>query len=348
MRSTGFVRPARGSACSATTKSYANRASAGTRRRRAFVAVARTVRRRERLGESPIGTQGGRTHVAQEFCGTVSTGRARLNAATTAAVTEFALIEHLDAKPGDLRTGDGPKSASRVAVAWIPACLLLDEPAAGLSTVETTELGSLVRRLADTWGMGILLVEHDMDLVMSICDRIVVMEFGRVIADGDAESSAHRSRGHRGIPWCSARGTRLAGGRLCEVDAPASRAGNSRIRAARYSWRAQCMAGPTAIRSSRSQPRSPTGGSRRGSLVPTEPARPPRADTVRRAAVARRNRMVSTARSTRKACTVERARDCRASATTAAFHEAVNAGTICVWEGLRQRALDSSPNSAHS
>jgi sulfate-transporting ATPase len=61
---------------------------------------------------------------------------------------------------------------------------MLDEPAAGLDEVESRELATLNRRLADERGMGVLLVEHDVGLVMSTCDYIVVIEFGKVIAAG--------------------------------------------------------------------------------------------------------------------------------------------------------------------
>ena len=63
-----------------------------------------------------------------------------------------------------------------------PDLLLLDEPASGLSGAEMTEIGDLVRGLADR--MSVMLVEHHMDLVMSVCDDIVVLDFGRVIARG--------------------------------------------------------------------------------------------------------------------------------------------------------------------
>lgn len=67
-----------------------------------------------------------------------------------------------------------------------PSLLLLDEPASGLSNDEMDELATMIRGLRSR--MGILLVEHHMDLVMSVCDRIVVLDFGRVIADGTPES----------------------------------------------------------------------------------------------------------------------------------------------------------------
>jgi len=65
-----------------------------------------------------------------------------------------------------------------------PALLLLDEPAAGADTTETAELTGLIRRLRDTFDVSILLVEHDMSLVMGLCDRIYVLDFGKKIAEG--------------------------------------------------------------------------------------------------------------------------------------------------------------------
>jgi sulfate-transporting ATPase len=62
--------------------------------------------------------------------------------------------------------------------------LMLDEPAAGLDEYETKELAQLVRRLAKEWGIGILLVEHQMPFIMELCDRVVVLDFGRMIASG--------------------------------------------------------------------------------------------------------------------------------------------------------------------
>jgi branched-chain amino acid transport system ATP-binding protein len=64
-----------------------------------------------------------------------------------------------------------------------PELLLLDEPSSGLSEDESDELGVLLRALADD-GLGILLVEHDVDLVMGVCDRINVLDFGHILAEG--------------------------------------------------------------------------------------------------------------------------------------------------------------------
>jgi branched-chain amino acid transport system ATP-binding protein len=64
-----------------------------------------------------------------------------------------------------------------------PALLLLDEPAGGLGADELSELGDLIRELRGS--MAVVLVEHHMDLVMAVCDRVVVLDFGRVIASGE-------------------------------------------------------------------------------------------------------------------------------------------------------------------
>jgi branched-chain amino acid transport system ATP-binding protein len=70
------------------------------------------------------------------------------------------------------------------AVATEPFLLLLDEPAAGMNPQETKELEALIRRIRASEGISILLIEHDMKLVMSLCDRIYVMDSGENIAEG--------------------------------------------------------------------------------------------------------------------------------------------------------------------
>lgn len=70
------------------------------------------------------------------------------------------------------------------AIASRPKLLLLDEPAAGLSETEVADLNALIRRLCDQLGMTVMLVEHVMPLVMGLCDRIAVLETGRLLATG--------------------------------------------------------------------------------------------------------------------------------------------------------------------
>jgi branched-chain amino acid transport system ATP-binding protein len=70
------------------------------------------------------------------------------------------------------------------ALAVEPTLLLLDEPAAGLNATETAEMAVTITDLRDALGISVLLVEHDMGLVMGIADRVSVLDFGRLIADG--------------------------------------------------------------------------------------------------------------------------------------------------------------------
>ena len=81
--------------------------------------------------------------------------------------------------------------AQRVAIARAlinePELLLLDEPAAGMNPQETDELGAFIRRIRSEFGLTIFIIEHHMNLVMEISDRIYVIEFGRQIAEGIPE-----------------------------------------------------------------------------------------------------------------------------------------------------------------
>ena len=92
-------------------------------------------------------------------------------------------------KTADYRAGSLPYGAQRRleimrALATKPKLLLLDEPAAGMNPSETTELMDTIREIRDRFQIGIFLIEHDMSLVMGICEGIVVLNYGRVIAKG--------------------------------------------------------------------------------------------------------------------------------------------------------------------
>jgi sulfate-transporting ATPase len=103
------------------------------------------------------------------------------------AVVEFQLDEDLHRDVKDLSYGKRRLLAIARAVATHPSVLLLDEPAAGLSSAESTELARVVRRLADDWGMAVLVVEHDMNFVMEVCDEVMVLDFGTLIASGSPD-----------------------------------------------------------------------------------------------------------------------------------------------------------------
>ncbi|MVZ99900.1 ATP-binding cassette domain-containing protein [Actinomadura sp. LD22] len=117
-----------------------------------------------------------------------------LSEAAVASVREFRLQPWLDKLPGDLPYGQRRLVAIARAVATSPSVLLLDEPAAGLDEVSTRELAALIRRLAEQWRMGILLIEHDVSMVLNTCDKIVALDFGRVVATGTPEEIRNNSK----------------------------------------------------------------------------------------------------------------------------------------------------------
>lgn len=108
----------------------------------------------------------------------VRPGRIELSTAATIAAHTFALEEVFAERPDSLPFGQRRMVAIARAVASAPSVLLLDEPASGLDSSEAEELGRLIRTLADQWGIGVLLVEHNLDMVLSVCDEITVMSAG--------------------------------------------------------------------------------------------------------------------------------------------------------------------------
>jgi len=107
--------------------------------------------------------------------------------------TALQLLDHVglpgraNAVASSLPYGDQRRLEIARALATRPELLLLDEPAAGTNPAEKQELAALIRRINHERGVSVLLIEHDMRLVMSVADRVVVLNFGKVIAQGRPE-----------------------------------------------------------------------------------------------------------------------------------------------------------------
>ena len=99
----------------------------------------------------------------------------------------FDMQDLANTKAGSLPYGAQRRLEIVRAMATNPSLLLLDEPAAGMNPSETAELMENIRKIRDTFQIAVLLIEHDMNLVMNICEGICVLNFGRVIAKGSPE-----------------------------------------------------------------------------------------------------------------------------------------------------------------
>jgi len=99
-------------------------------------------------------------------------------------VDEVGLSAAIDRRAGDLSYGDQRRVEIARALATAPRVLLLDEPAAGLNPSETQTLVELIRRINTVMGIGVLVVEHDMRLVMDLCRRIQVINRGHLVSEG--------------------------------------------------------------------------------------------------------------------------------------------------------------------
>ena len=97
------------------------------------------------------------------------------------------LTERADWNAGNLPYGDQRRLEIARAMCMRPVLLCLDEPAAGLNPRESADLNRLLTYIRDEHGIGLLLIEHDMSVVMGISDHIVVLDYGRKISDGTPE-----------------------------------------------------------------------------------------------------------------------------------------------------------------
>ena len=126
----------------------------------------------------------------QTFLGTILRSpfhRGEEHAMTARAMHLLELFELADRAEENARSlpyGDQRKLEIARALATSPKVLLLDEPAAGMNPQEKKELKNLIRRVRDEFHVTILLIEHDMSLVMDVCERITVLDYGVTIAEG--------------------------------------------------------------------------------------------------------------------------------------------------------------------
>jgi branched-chain amino acid transport system ATP-binding protein len=136
----------------------------------------------------------GACHLAQlSMAGAVVLGRRareeqlRLASAVLEAAVTVGIVDHLDARVDDLPYGLQKRVDVARALVGGARLLLLDEPAAGLSSSEVDDMGQLLVRLRRDTQLGMLLVEHHLDFVRQVVDRIYVLEAGRVIASGEPD-----------------------------------------------------------------------------------------------------------------------------------------------------------------
>ena len=111
----------------------------------------------------------------------------KANAKAMELLDFMGLADLADQKAGSLPYGVQRRLEIVRALATNPSIILLDEPAAGMNPSETTELMHQIRRIRDTFHIAIFLIEHDMNLVMNVCEAIAVVNYGRLIAKGTPE-----------------------------------------------------------------------------------------------------------------------------------------------------------------
>lgn len=106
----------------------------------------------------------------------------------------FGLSDIAEWKAGALSYGNQRRLEIARALALSPDFLLLDEPAAGMNAAETTALIASVQRVRDTFGCGIVVIDHDLRFIMTVCQRIYVLDMGEIVASGAPEEVRRNPR----------------------------------------------------------------------------------------------------------------------------------------------------------
>ncbi|NUP34746.1 MAG: ABC transporter ATP-binding protein [Streptomycetaceae bacterium] len=151
--------------------------------RRARRGMARTFQRLELFGSLTVREN---IHVAAAQYRRRHPSAERAGVATGQLVERLNLGDIAEVRADQLPTGQGRMVELARALACRPRILLLDEPASGQDEAETVEFSRVLREVA-TEGVAVLLVEHDMDLVMSVCDELHVLDFGKKLAQGTCQ-----------------------------------------------------------------------------------------------------------------------------------------------------------------
>jgi branched-chain amino acid transport system ATP-binding protein len=170
---TGFDRPTQG-----TVELEGRPITRWSAHRRARAGLARTFQHSRSFRELTV-----RENVEVAALGVgAGPGRARRRAAELLRL--LGLDERASAPAGVLAHGDERRLGVARALATRPRFVLMDEPAAGLPEAEVPEFAAVVRSIRDEHDAGVLLIDHNMALVMSVCDRIQVLDQGRTLAEG--------------------------------------------------------------------------------------------------------------------------------------------------------------------
>ncbi|MEW6475767.1 MAG: ABC transporter ATP-binding protein [Actinomycetota bacterium] len=161
--------------------------------RRAAAGLGRTFQRMELFWTMTVGET--ITLAVEAELARRRTGRERLLGSVgdagerTAEILDLCgLTDLTTTKASELSTGQGRVLELARAIATRPRILLLDEPSSGLDTVETRRFAGILERIFALGDIGLVLVEHDVELVFAVCQDIYVLEFGRIIASGDPQT----------------------------------------------------------------------------------------------------------------------------------------------------------------
>lgn len=129
-----------------------------------------------------------KSHWWSAVLGLAAKEEAAIRSRAAELLTRVGLADHGEEKASALPYGAQRRLEIARALATDPVFLLLDEPAAGMNPQESMELMRFIHQIRDEFGLTILLIEHDMKVVMGVCEHIWVLEYGQLIADGEPEA----------------------------------------------------------------------------------------------------------------------------------------------------------------